>query len=80
MSGSHGKDAVGILIRHQTEGNFEKRLGGKNGFTPLALVSSADAIDFGGRPRADLLDSRIAGFAEKLGHASLCGNVGIGQR
>ena len=65
---------VASLVWNETERQFRKRMTGDNGLCSLPLITSADSVDFGGRPRPDAFHRIIAGFPEQLRHTRFVAN------
>src|SRR5271163_97609 len=62
-------DAIGILIRHQPDGDFGPRPGWDDGFAALALIAAGQPIDLERWPPRALFQWSEAPLAKQLADA-----------
>src|SRR6187551_133162 len=65
---------LALLVGNETERQFCKRMAGDHGLCPLPLISAADSVDFGSRPRPNAFHRIVSSFPEKLRHTCFLAN------
>src|SRR5437773_7309579 len=60
------ENLVAFLLRNETKRQFCHRMTGDHRLSPLPLITAADSVDLGSRPRPDALQRIVPRFAEKL--------------
>src|SRR5436190_14675728 len=68
------ENLVAFLLRNETKRQFCHRMTGDHRLSPLPLITAADSVDLGSRPRPDPLHRIVPRFAEKLRHACFLEN------
>ncbi len=75
-----GGNLFGVLVGHEPEREFPHGLAGQDGLGPLALVTAADAVDFGRRARPNAFHRRVAFLPAQGRRAGHLEQLGFLQR